>query len=167
MKLLKVFTFLLLLISSSFAQSISIDVKDGIINIDQIAKQEAAVEKKHILIFFHMTYCPYCMKMIKNAFSDKTAKKKMEKDFIFIDANIDDEGIIQYKDFKGNKKEFAKSLAIGYYPTVVFIDGNGEIVYALKGYRKTETFIHTLDYITTKAYDKTDFAGYLFDIDVD
>lgn len=139
---------------------------DGMINIDEIAKEEATVEKKHILVFFHMTYCPYCMKMIKNAFSDGIAKKKMEKDFIFIDINIDDPGTIKYKDFTGNKKEFSKNLAIGYYPTVIFIDKNNEIVYAMKGYRKTETFNQILDYVTKKAYLETDFAGYLFDNDL-
>lgn len=167
MKVLKVFTFLLLLVSFSFATDMHTNVRDGVINIDEIAKQEAKVEKKHIMVFFHMTFCPYCIKMIKNAFSDATAKQKMEKNYIFIDVNVDDEGIIKYKDFQGGKKDFAKSLAIGYYPSVVFIDGNNEIVYALKGYRKTETFVHTLDYISSKAYLKTDFAGYLFEMDTE
>lgn len=160
MQIIKVFIFSIFFISSLFAQ-------EGIINIDEISKKEANVEKKHSLVFFHMTYCPYCIKMIDNAFSDKIAKQKMEKDYIFIDVNVDDEGVIQYKDFHGSKKEFAKSLAIGYYPSVVFIDENNEIVYALKGYRQTETFIHTLDYITSKSYLKTDFAGYLFEKDLE
>jgi thioredoxin-related protein len=158
MKLFRIIIFACCFIIPSFAQ--------GIINIDQIAKEEATVEKKHILVFFHMTYCPYCMKMIKNAFSDTVAKKKMEEDFIFIDVNIDDGGLIKYKDFKGNKKEFSKDLAIGYYPTVIFIDKNDEIVYAMKGYRKTETFNQILDYVNKKAYLETDFAGYLFDNDL-
>jgi len=159
MKFLKTVLLACCLIIPSFAQ-------EGMINIDQIAKEEAKEQKKHILVFFHMTYCPYCMKMINNAFSDKVAKKKMENDYIFIDINIDDSGIIKYKDFKGNKKDFSKSLAIGYYPTVLFIDKNNEIVYAMKGYRKTETFNHILDYVTKKSYEETDFAGYLFDNDL-
>jgi len=141
--------------------------RDGVINLDEISKKEALKEKKHIMIFFHMTFCPYCIRMIDNAFSNIEAKNKMEKNYIFIDVNVDDEGIIKYKDFKGGKKDFAKSLAIGYYPSVVFIDGNNEIVYALKGYRKTKTFNYTLDYISSKSYLETDFAGYLFDNDVE
>lgn len=159
MKTFRMFIFACLMFIPSFAQ-------DGVINIDQIAKEEAKVEKKHILVFFHMTYCPYCMKMIKNAFSDEIAKKKMENDYIFIDINIDDGGIIKYKDFSGNKKEFSKNLAIGYYPTVLFIDQNNEIVYAMKGYRKTETFNQILEYVSKKAYHETDFAGYLFENDL-
>lgn len=139
--------------------------KDGVINIDQIALQEAKKEKKHILVFFHMTHCPYCVKMIDNAFSDKVAKMKMEKDFIFVDVNIDDDDLIQYSDFKGGKKDFSKSLSISFYPTVVFIDGNNEIVYALKGYRDTSTFNHILDYITKKSYKEMDFAGYLTELE--
>jgi len=158
MSFFKSFLFLCILSLSSFAN-------DGIINIDEIAKKEAKIEKKQIMVFFHMTRCPYCIKMINNAFSDKVAKYKMEKDYIFIDVNVDDEGLIQYKDFKGSKKDFAKSLAIGFYPTVVFINEENEIVYAMKGYRKTVTFNQILDYITKKAYLETDFAGYLFDLE--
>lgn len=158
MRLLRVVILIFLLILPSFGE--------GIISIDKISKEEATVEKKHILVFFHMTHCPYCMRMIKNAFSDKVAKEKMEKNFIFLDINIDDAGTIKYKEFSGNKKEFSKNLAIGYYPTVIFIDKNNEIVYAMKGYRKTETFNQILDYVSTKAYLETDFAGYLFDNDL-
>jgi len=160
MSFFKKFLLLCILSLSSFAS-------DGIINIDEIAKKEAKVEKKQIMVFFHMTRCPYCIKMINNAFSDKVAKYKMEKDYIFIDVNVDDEGLIQYKDFKGSKKDFAKSLAIGFYPTVVFINEENEIVYAMKGYRKTVTFNQVLDYITKKAYLETDFAGYLFDLEAE
>lgn len=159
MKILQIVILLFLLTSASYGAQ-------GVINIDQIAHQEAKVEKKHILVFFHMTYCPYCMKMIHNAFSDNIVKKKMENSYIFIDVNIDDGGILKYKDFSGTKKEFSKYLAIGYYPSVLFIDDNDEIVYAMKGYRKTETFKYILDYVTQKAYLKTDFAGYLFDNDL-
>jgi len=169
MKLLKVACISLLLFSSTLvAKDIpNTKARDGLININEIAMKEAKIEKKHIMVFFHMTFCPYCIRMIDNAFSDSTAKNKMDKDYIFIDVNVDDEGIIKYKDFEGAKKDFAKSLAIGYYPSVVFIDGDNEIVYALKGYRKTQTFNYTLDYITSKSYLQTDFAGYLFDVDVE
>jgi thioredoxin-related protein len=148
-----------------FILSLGCFASDGIINIDEIAKKEAKVEKKQIMVFFHMTRCPYCIKMINNAFSDKIAKQKMEKDYIFIDVNVDDEGLIQYRDFKGSKSDFAKSLAIGFYPTIVFIDEHNEIVYAMKGYRKTVTFNQILDYVTKKLYQETDFAGYLFDLE--
>jgi thioredoxin-related protein len=153
----RIIFFFLLLISFSFGR--------GIINIDEIAQKEAKVEKKHIMIFFHMTHCPYCIRMIDNAFSDDIAKKKMEKDYIFIDVNVDDSDLIKYKDYKGDKRGFSKSLNISFYPTVVFIDNNNEIVYALKGYRDTSTFNLILDYITNNLYLNTDFAGYLTDLE--
>lgn len=158
MRYLNIFFLFVILTLNSFA-------KDSIIDIDEIAQKEAKVEKKHIMIFFHMTHCPYCIRMIDNAFSDKVAKQKMEKNFIFVDVNVDDSDLIQYKDYKGNKKGFSKSLNIGFYPTVVFIDENNKIVYALKGYRDTSTFNLILDYINEKRYLETDFAGYLTDLE--
>jgi thioredoxin-related protein len=138
-----------------------------VIDIDQIANYKLKTKEKHILLFFHMERCPYCKKLIKNAFANDEVKKKMDKDYIFIDMNVDDNKLIKYKDFTGTAKDLCKHLAIGYYPTIVFIDENHEIRYTMKGYRKTETFNHILDYVKNKYYLKTDFAGYLFDIDVE
>jgi len=157
---LKYFKLIILLILlSTFSYG-----RGGVVNIDQIA-QEAKNEKKHIILFFHMTHCPYCIRMIDNAFSDTFAKQKMEKNYIYVDVNIDDNDLIKYKDYQGDKRGFSKNLNIAFYPTVVFIDENNEIVYALKGYRDTTTFNLILDYINEKFYLETDFAGYLTDLE--
>jgi thioredoxin-related protein len=137
------------------------------INIDQISQQQLKPQNKHSILFFHMDRCPYCKKLKKNALSDNVVQDKLKKDFVFLDVNMDSQSIIKYKEFLGSAKDFCKHLSIGYYPTVVFIDGDNEIVYIMKGYRKTETFNHILDYVTNKYYEKSDFAGYLFDIDVE
>ncbi len=157
MRYLKLFIVIILLNILSYG-------KEGVVDIDQIAN-EAKSEKKHVMLFFHMTHCPYCIRMIDNAFSDKVAKQKMHKDYIFVDVNVDDSDTIKYKEFQGSKKDFSKNLNISFYPTVVFIDDKSEIVYALKGYRDTSTFNLILDYIQTKAYLETDFAGYLTDLE--
>ena len=116
MKLFKIILFSLFFIVFAYAK----EKKPIDINIDSITMQ-AKMESKHALLFFHMTHCPYCTKMEKFTFKNKDIKKQLDKSFIFVDVNIDDDDNIKYKNFSDSKRQFAKHLAISFYPTVLFI----------------------------------------------
>ena len=55
-----------------------------------------------------------------------------------------------HRDFNGSKHGYAKSLGIGFYPTVGFVDGNNSIVYSVMGYR--DIFSLLLRYIYSSEY---------------
>ena len=152
MKYVKILFLLLTLNIFSFANS-------NEINIDKLTKQ-ANKENKHILIFFHMDYCPYCEKMIDESFEDKKIKAQLKKDFIIVDVNINDDENIIYQDFKGDKSQFAKEMGINFYPTILFLDEENYVAYTLRGYRKKPVFERVLKFIKTKAYEDMDFSEY-------
>lgn len=158
MKLYKLFYIFIFLFSFSIAE-------DKIINIDNFSTQ-AKNETKHTILYFHMTHCPYCKRMKKFVFNNKDIKKDIEKDFLFVDINIDEsEEIVIYKDFKDTKKQFAHELHVSFYPTIVFIDENNNIAYVLKGYRSKNTFEDMLKYIKMKRYIDMDFSEYLDELE--
>jgi len=121
------------------------------IDIDQLSLQ-AKKECKHLLLFFHKDGCSFCEKMRYKTLDDDTIKDTIDKYFIFVDIGIDDEGSIIHHDFNGSKHGYAKSLEIGFYPTVGFVDGNNSMVYGVIGYRNIETFSMLLKYIQSDAY---------------
>ena len=129
-----------------------------LINIDNYSKK---LDQKHTLVFFHMTYCPYCKKMIKKSFNNQNIQKKISEKFVLIDINIDKSGTIKYKSFQGTKLDFARSLNIHFYPTVLFINNKNEIVEEIKGYRSKAKFTNILNYISTFAYKTIDYETYL------
>lgn len=143
---------------------LSFSFGSSIIDIDKIT-QKAKLENKHIVVFFHMEYCPYCIKFNDKTLNDKKIKGKLQKDYIFVDINIDKEDTIIFKDFKGTQNQFSKSLNVSFFPTVLFVDSSKNIIYKLKGYKEAKTFNQVLDYITSKSYLKSDFNSYLFDLD--
>lgn len=136
--------FLLFSTSSSFSTTETIQ-------IDHLSLQ-AKKENKHLLLFFHKYGCAFCGKMIESTLDDEGIEEIIDKYFILVDIGIDDEGSIIHRDFNGSKHRYAKSLEIGFYPTVGFVDGNNSIVYGAIGYRDIETFTILLQYIYTNAY---------------
>ncbi|MEA3498954.1 MAG: thioredoxin fold domain-containing protein [Campylobacterota bacterium] len=152
MKILKILSLLFAFSISSYGNSTEI-------NIDSLSKQ-AVKEKKHILIFFHMKYCPYCEKMVDESFEDKKVKQTLKKDFIVVDINTNDNENIIYQEFKGDKSKFAKEMDISFYPTVLFLDEENEVAYTLRGYRDKKKFKKVLRFIKSKSYEDMDFTEF-------
>lgn len=136
--------FLLFFTSSLFGDMSTVD-------IDQLSLQ-AKKENKHLLLFFHKNGCGFCEKMLYATLNDNAIEDTIDEYFIFVDIGIDDEGSILHHDFSGSKHEYAKSLEIGFYPTVGFVDGNNSIVYGAIGYRDIEIFSLLLQYIYSGEY---------------
>jgi len=140
-----VFT-LMALVSFTFANDV---------NLDKLVV-EAKKTNKHILVFLHTTGCPYCERMIEFTFDDDDVSEKIKKDFIFVDMNVKDEGLVSFDNFKVSKLKFAKKIGYPMYPTCLFFDQNGELVYDEVGYRDEEKFLKTLQIVSTKAYNDID-----------
>ncbi len=137
--------FFLLLFTSSLLS----DIQNT--DIDQLSLQ-AKKEKKHLLLVFHKDGCGFCEKMIYETLDNDTIEALIDQYFILVDIGIDDEGSILHRDFNGSKHGYAKSLKIGFYPTVGFVDGNNSIVYGVIGYRDSDIFSLLLQYIYSGAY---------------
>ena len=125
------------------------------VNLNQLIK-EAKKTNKHILVFLHITGCNYCLKMQEFTFDDEKVEAKIKKDFIFVDINVRDEGLVSYDNMKVSKLKFAKEIGYPMYPSCLFFDQNGELVYDEVGYRDEIKFLDTLKLVSTKAYNDID-----------
>ena len=122
------------------------------VDLDQLVV-EAKKNNKHILVFLHITGCNYCLKMQEWTFDDEMVIADIKKDFIFVDINVRDEGVVSFDGFKVNKLKFAKEIGYPMYPSCLFFDQNGELVYDEVGYRDENEFLETLKMVSVKAYN--------------
>ena len=122
------------------------------VDLDQLVV-EAKKNNKHILVFLHITGCNYCLKMQEWTFDDEMVIAALKKDFIFVDINVRDEGLVSFDGFKVNKLKFAKEIGYPMYPSCLFFDQNGELVYDEVGYRDENKFLETLKIVSSKAYN--------------
>ncbi len=138
----KLIFILLTVISTSFANDINLD----------LLVVDAKKTNKHILVYLHTNGCPYCDRMEEFTFDDDVVDAAIKKDFIFVDINVKDEGSISFNNFKGSRLEFAKSIDFNMYPSSLFFDQNGELVYDEVGYRDEDKFLEILELVKNKAY---------------
>ncbi len=134
---------ILTVVSMSFANNV---------DLDQLVV-EAKKTNKHILVFLHITGCNYCLKMQEWTFDDDKVIEAIKKDFIFVDINVRDKGLVSFDGFKVSKLKFAKEIGYPMYPSCLFFDQNGELVYDEVGYRDENKFLETLKTVSTKAYN--------------
>ena len=124
----------------------------GDINFDQLVV-EAKKSNKHILVYLHTSGCPYCNRMEEFTFDDDAVDAAIKKDFIFVDMNVKDKGTVTFKDFKGSRLEFATMTGYDMYPSSIFFDQNGELVYEEVGYRDETKYLKTLQMVRSKGYN--------------
>ncbi len=142
-KFIKIFIFIIFFISILKADSyLDIDLK-----LNNTKK-----ENKHLMIFFHIPYCPYCKSMLKHNFHDKKTLNLIEKKFILVDIYTANNNKIKYKNFKGTPKEFAKYIGADAYPATLFINNKGDVIHKAIGYRNIDEYIAELKYISTDNY---------------
>lgn len=151
MNLIKLLTLILLLHVTTYAE---------LINVDNIVAQ-AKKENKQVLLFFHMVRCGACKEMIKTSIEDADIRKQIDRDFLYVDMNINSKDEVVYKNFKGTVHRFAKSLDINLYPSTIFIDGNSEVKYHLVGYRDKDKFSTVIEYVSTKSYKSMDLEAFI------
>ena len=125
------------------------------IDLDKIVV-DAKKTNKHILVFLHITGCTYCLKMQEWTFDDDKVIAALKKDFIFVDINVRDEGLVSFDNMKISKLKFAKEIGYPMYPSCLFFDKNGELVYDEVGFRDEVKFLKTLQDVSSKAYNDLD-----------
>jgi len=124
----KISFFLIVLVSQlSFSQQ-SIKFEDSDF-ATILAKAKS--EKKIVFLDAYAAWCGPCKLMEKNVFTDKTVADYYNKNFI--NAHFDME--------KGEGPNLASKYGIRSYPTLLFLNGEGEIVGKELGYIKTEEFL--------------------------
>ena len=130
----------------------SISFASNDIDLNQLVI-EAKKTNKHILVFLHTTGCNYCLKMEEFTFDDEKVEEAIKKDFLFVDINVRDKGLVSFDNFKVSKLKFAKEIGYAMYPSCLFFDKNGELVYDEVGYRDEHQFLETLQLVSSKAYN--------------
>ena len=123
------------------------------INLNQLVV-EAEKTNKHLLVYLHMTGCDYCLNMEEFTFDDEMVIAAIKKDFIFVDINVRDEGLISFDGVKVNKLKFAKEIGYPMYPSCLFFDQNGELVYDEVGYKDEDRFLEALKAVSSKNYNE-------------
>ena len=114
---------------------------------------EAVKTDKHLLVYLHTTGCDYCLRMEEFTLDNDSVQEAIQTNFIFVDINVKDKGFVEFDKLKVTKYHFAKEIGYPMYPSCLFFDKNGELVYDMVGYRDEDKLLQVLDYVHHKKYN--------------
>lgn len=123
--------FLLLIFfatSSIYAQGNSIDFESGSWT-EILAK--AKTENKLVFIDAYTTWCAPCKKMDKEVFPETEVANFYNK--MFVNVKMDMEN--------GEGVNLARTYNVNVFPTLLFVDGEGDLVHRSAGYHNVEQFL--------------------------
>ncbi len=94
------------------------------------ALEKAKAEDKLVFIDFYTTWCAPCKAMAKNVFTLPEVGAVYNKEYINIKLDAEKEGL-----------KAAKKYLVNSYPTYIYLNANGNIVYKETGMRPANNFI--------------------------
>lgn len=150
---------------SSLLLLLSLEARE--INLDKLI-HKATLSHKHLFVFLHKTHCGYCENMKEFTLQNETIHSFINKNFIYEHINVSMNDTVIYQDFHGTAKEFANEIGYDFYPTALFFDVEGELVFAEVGYRDSKKesnekrFYKILHYINSQAYKNNHITDYKF-----
>lgn len=98
---------------------------------DEVLKM-AKKQKKLVFVDIYTSWCGPCKHMAKEIFTQKTVGDFYNAHFLCLKLDAE-------KDADG--KAVASRFGVNAYPTMLFIDGNGELVYRLLGGKRADEFV--------------------------
>jgi thioredoxin-related protein len=113
----------------------------------------AAKEKKPVVIDFYTSWCHWCKVMDKETFSVPEVKKFLAENFVTI--RIDAESTRDTLDYKGQTYtpvELARAFRVSGYPSLAYLDREGELVTVVPGFVPAKRFLPLLDYMNKECY---------------
>jgi thioredoxin-related protein len=121
----------------------------------QLALSKAKAENKPVLLWCYTTWCPHCKFMKENVFINKKVAEYFNNTFICVSLDME----------KGNGVELNKELKIKSFPTFIFYDSTGKLIYRIEGELTSEALIQEgKNALTTKK--QLPFLKHLFETDV-
>ena len=109
---------------------------DGWLTNYDDALAQAKAEGKHILVEFHGSdWCPPCIKLNKEVLSTDGFKSLAESSLVLVDADFPRKSKLP-ADQMAHNDALAKKFGVQYFPTVLIIDSEGNVLDQMVGFPK-------------------------------
>ncbi len=123
---------------------------------------DATQAGKHVLLFFELSGCPYCDRMLEESFEAEPLSSYIQANFDAIVINIlGDRDIAFNEEISVTEKELAEILKVYSTPALLFLNKENKTIARVNGYRAPERFKLVLEFVATKSYQTTTLADYL------
>ncbi|MGJ8592043.1 MAG: thioredoxin family protein [Aquaticitalea sp.] len=142
---------ILLLAVSLFVSANSIAQEIKWVTLEEALKLQKKTPKK-IMMDVYTNWCGPCKMLDKNTFQNADVAKYVNDNYYAVKFNAEGNEVVKYKDVTysnpGYKAEMAnrrnsvhdltRKLQVNAYPTIVFFDEKGEMIFPVRGYQNPQ-----------------------------
>ncbi|HNV44125.1 MAG TPA: thioredoxin family protein [Exilispira sp.] len=114
---------------------------------------------KFIMLYFYTDWCSYCKKMSSSTFTDKKVIAILTENYFSIKINAESKEIFSLK-AKKNGMALAQYYRVSGFPTLIFFEPTGKLLFNVPGYMDADYFVKVLDYIRGAYYKSMSFEQY-------
>jgi thioredoxin-related protein len=113
----------------------------------------AAKEKKQVVIDFYTSWCRWCKVMDKETFQNRDVQKYLAENFVTIRVNAESrDERLQYQGEDLTPVDLARRFGVRAFPSLAYLDTEGELVTVMPGFMPAETFLPLLRYMHKECY---------------
>ncbi len=141
----QILTFALVVLFCGFLKADGIEFFDG---TWEEALAEATKQEKLLFVDAYAQWCGPCKRMAKSVFPQKEVGEFYNKNFINVKLDYE----------KKEADVFRKSYPVAAFPTLYYIDFNGEVIHAQKGAQKADGLIQVGKMALAKVDRSGDYA---------
>ncbi len=121
---------------------------------------EAKRTHKNIMVDVYTTWCKWCKKLDEDVYGNKEVAAYLSKQFVLVKLNGEGTATLTYKGETKSEQQFAGTLGVTGYPTIVFFDQQGEPINSIPGYVPAEKFLPIIHYIGGNYYKSMGWDEY-------
>lgn len=165
MKALRLFSLLLvvsLAVPSSQAQEVQWNASPG------AAYELAKAESKPLIIDVYTDWCGWCKVMDRETYNDEQVSAYINSHFKAAKLDAEYEGALSFAgdqytfNERSNVHDLAAAMLQGQmsYPSTVFFDGEGQMLFVVPGYLKKDQFMQILTFIAEGIYKEKSWEEY-------
>jgi thioredoxin-related protein len=126
--------------------------------------KQASKNDKLVFIDVYTNWCGFCKKMDRETFSDKMIMNYLDEHFVMVKLNAESKEKMVLPGGSLSGRQVARSFAVRGYPTFVFLNSNGDKIYARSGYHPPNSFIYLLRYVADGHYESKSLREYITEV---